>query len=61
MWQNNVSKWIVEFQAGPKEKSLLGMDAELYRRILYSKNFKAEGKVLREKIAVFTRNLLKIA
>ena len=42
--------------AGPS-----GMDAELYRRILCSKNFKAEGKVLREEIAVFTRNLLKIA
>ena len=42
--------------AGP-----LGMDAELYRRILCSKNFKAEGKVLREEIAVFKRNLLKIA
>ena len=37
------------------------MDAELYRRILCSKNLKAEGKVLREEIAVFTRNLLKIA
>ena len=37
------------------------MDAELNRRILCSKNFKAEGKVLREEIAVFTRNLLKIA
>lgn len=23
MWQKNVSKWIVEFQAGPKGKSLL--------------------------------------
>ena len=33
------------------------MDAELYRRILCSKNFKDERKVLRE---VFTRNLLKI-
>ena len=42
--------------AGPS-----GMDAELYRRILWSKNFKAEGKVLREEIAVFTRNLLKSA
>ena len=42
--------------AGPS-----GMDAELYRRILCSKNFKAETKVLREEIAVFTRNLLKIA
>ena len=37
------------------------MDAELYRRILCFKNFKAEGKVLREEIAIFTRNLLKIA
>ena len=42
--------------AGPS-----GMDAELYRRILRSKNFKAESKVLREEIAVFTINLLKIA
>ena len=38
-----------------------GRDAELYRRILCSKNFKTEGKILREEIAVFTRNLLKIA
>ena len=37
------------------------MDAELYRRILCSKNFKVEGKVLIEEIAVFTKNLLKIA
>ena len=37
------------------------MDAELYQRILCSKNFKAEGNVLREEVAVFTRNLLKIA
>ena len=40
--------------AGPS-----GMDAELYRRILCSKNFAAEGKTLREEIASFTRNLLK--
>ena len=32
----------------------LGMDSELYRRILCSKNFKTEGKILREAIAVFT-------
>ena len=32
--------------AGPS-----GMDAELYRRILCSKNFKAEGNVLREEVA----------
>ena len=38
-----------------------GRDAELYRSILCSKNFKTEGKILREEIAVFTRNLLKIA
>ena len=31
-----------------------GMDSELYRRILCSKNFKTEGKILREEIAVFT-------
>ena len=42
--------------AGPS-----GKDAEPYRRILCSKNFKAEGKVLTEEIAVFTRNLLRIA
>ena len=36
-----------------------GMDSELYRRILCSKNFKTEGKILREEIAVFTRKLLK--
>ena len=36
-----------------------GMDAELYRRILCSKNFAAEGKTLREEIATLTRNLLK--
>ena len=39
--------------AGPS-----GMDAELYRRILCSKNFAAEGKTLREEIATLTRNLL---
>ena len=38
--------------AGPS-----GMDAELYRRILCSKNFAAEGKTLREEIATLTRNL----
>ena len=35
------------------------MDAELYKRILCSKNFKTEGKILREELAVFTRNLLR--
>ena len=40
--------------AGPS-----GMDAELYRRILCSKNFATEGKMLREEIDIFTRNLLK--
>ncbi|CAB4020077.1 Hypothetical predicted protein [Paramuricea clavata] len=40
--------------AGPS-----GMDAELYRRILCSKNFKTEGKILREELAILTRNLLK--
>ena len=38
--------------AGPS-----GMDAELYRRILCSKNFNAAGKDLREEIATFARNL----
>ena len=52
------------FDAASKTKGSAGpsgMNAELYRRILCSKNFKAEGKVLREEIAFFTRNLLKIA
>ena len=42
--------------AGPS-----GMNSELYRRILCSKNFKlkTEGKILREEFAVLTRNLLK--
>ena len=39
--------------AGPSR-----MDAELYRRLLCSKNFAAEGKTLREEIATLTRNLL---
>ena len=39
--------------AGPS-----GVDAELYRRILYSKNFAAKGKTLREEIATLTRILL---
>ena len=52
------------FDAASKTKGSAGpsgMDAELYRRILCAKNFKAEGKVLREEIAFFTRNLLTIA
>ena len=52
------------FDAASKTKGSArpsGMDAELYRGILYSKNYKAKGKVLREEIAFFTRNLLKIA
>ena len=40
--------------AGPS-----GMDAEIYRRILCSKNFSIEGKLLREEVAALTRNLLK--
>ena len=39
--------------AGPS-----GMDAEIYRRILCSKNFSAAGKSLREEIATLTKNLL---
>ena len=39
--------------AGP-----LGMDAELYRRILCSKNFRKTSKELREEIALMTKNLL---
>ena len=43
------------FNAATKTKGSAGpsgMDAELCRRILCSKNFKAEGKVLREEIAL---------
>ena len=40
--------------AGPS-----GMDAELYRRILCSKNFSNDGKSLREEISTMTRNLMK--
>ena len=52
------------FDAATKTKGsagLSGMDAELYLRILCSKNLKTEGKVFREEVAVFTRNLRKIA
>ena len=49
---NSASK--TKGSAGPS-----GMDAELYKRILCSKNFKTEGKILREELAVFTRNLLR--
>ena len=52
MIYNSASK--TKGSAGPS-----GMDSELYRRILCSKNCKTEGKILREEIAVFTRNLLK--
>ena len=38
--------------AGPS-----GMDADLYRRLLCSKNFQATGKALREQIALLARNL----
>lgn len=38
--------------AGPS-----GMDAELYRRILCSKNFQTTGKALREQIALLAKNL----
>ena len=47
MIYNSASK--TKGSAGPS-----GMDSELYRRILCSKNFKTEGKILREEIAVFT-------
>ena len=50
------------FDSAVKTKSSAspsGIDAELYRRILCSKNFVAEGKTLREEIATLTRNLLK--
>ena len=52
MIYNSASK--TKGSAGPS-----GMDSELYRRILCSKNCKTEGKILREEIAVFPRNLLK--
>ena len=52
MIYNSASK--TKGSAGPS-----GMDPELYGRILCSKNFKTEGKILREVIAVFTRNLFK--
>ena len=35
------------------------MNAELYRQILCSRNFAAEGKTLREEITTLARNLLK--
>lgn len=38
---------------------LFGMDVELYKRILCFKNFKIEGKILREELVVFIRNLLR--
>ena len=38
--------------AGPS-----GMDAELYRRMLVSRNFSAAGKEMREEIALLTKNL----
>ena len=40
--------------AGPS-----GMDAELCRRILCSKNFKTEGKTSREELVMLTRSLLR--
>ena len=52
------------FDAASKTKGTAGpsgMDAEVYQRILCATNFKADGKVLQEEIAFFTRNLLKIA
>ena len=39
--------------AGPS-----GLDADLFRRILCNKNFSSSGKLLREEIATFTRNML---
>ena len=38
--------------AGPS-----GMDSELYRRVLCSKNFNANGKALREEIATLAKNI----
>jgi len=37
-----------------------GLDADVFRRILCSKNFSTAGKGLREEIATFTRNLLTV-
>ena len=42
--------------AGPS-----GLDSDAFRRILTSKNFSAEGKMLREQIAVFARNMASIS
>ena len=39
--------------AGPS-----GVDAELYRRMLVSKNFSTVGKEMREEIALLTKNVL---
>ena len=53
---------IIIFDSAVKTKSSAGpsgIDAELYRRILSSKNFVAEGKTLREEIATLTRKMLK--
>jgi hypothetical protein len=36
-----------------------GMDADIYRRIMCSKNCSSEGKTLREEISTMTRNLMK--
>ena len=50
------------YNAGMKTKGSAGpsgMGAELYRRILCSKNFHVEEKLLREESAAMTRNLLK--
>ena len=50
------------YNAGMKTKESAvpsGMDAELYRRILCSKNFHVEEKLLREESVTKTRNLLK--
>jgi len=50
------------YNAASKTKSSAGpsgMDAEPYQRVLCSKNFKTEGKILKEDLAVFTRNLLR--
>ena len=37
------------------------MDAEIYRRMLCSKNFSSVSKTLREEIAIFTQNLLTLS
>ena len=48
---------IFEAKINPKSSAgPLGMDADLYRRILCSKNFTSEGKIMWEEISMLTKN-----